>query len=83
MLNCRKKAKQLIEQTSTRYSADADEIVIKHTKRWVAKHGSVTNSALPYVYFISHHVNVAAGEDEETENISRGKATGEPTRIPR
>jgi hypothetical protein len=39
---CRKKAKQLIEQTSVRFASDADELVSKHHKRWAAKFGTVS-----------------------------------------
>lgn len=38
----RKKAKQLIEQTSVRFASDADDVVSKHHKRWAAKFGAVS-----------------------------------------
>ena len=31
----------MIDQTSARFIADAEELVSKHNKRWVGKHGLV------------------------------------------
>lgn len=38
---CRKKTKQLVEQTSVRFANDTEELINKHNKRWSAKLGAV------------------------------------------
>jgi hypothetical protein len=74
----------LIEQISARYSADADEVVNKHTKRWAAKHGSVTRPAFQYgLHVLPIPVTAVAGEVEKAENLNRGKSAGGPTHTPR
>lgn len=37
----RKKARQLLEQTSARFHSDADDLVNKHNKRWTNKINAV------------------------------------------
>ena len=37
----RKKARQLLEQSSARFNTDADEVVSKHNKRWTNKINAV------------------------------------------
>lgn len=54
-LYCRKKARQLLEQSSARFDTDADEVINKHNKRWTTKINTVSEIHDFYSRFVICH----------------------------